>query len=273
MEDLLLIDAQDDYINRCFLLAGIGQDSIAISFCHLSSAPVILSYDYVLTLGSEVSFIWTAGLRRSSICNLAMISQNIGAFDSKFRRRRRFPCSRIPIRTDLGSCYKLNAAHEILVVTQQFLVGCVLTLRVLAMYSFDKRVIFTLATGATVLLGLGVIPWPDVIVRNIRESHPSPVRALAQIPFLGNAVAWEAHSMDWPGTSYYSGSPSMTGTVAVAVKPLLLELSGWCWGHVFRVQLSPLAGYSLKLIFELFRIICVANLANILVFHVRVLKT
>ncbi|KAJ6532978.1 hypothetical protein B0H19DRAFT_1081382 [Mycena capillaripes] len=68
------------------------------------------------------------------------------------------------------SCYKVNAAHAVLIVAQQFIVACeaiprfirypsymatcTLILKVVALYSFDKRVVVTLATAAIVIVAV-----------------------------------------------------------------------------------------------------------------------
>ncbi|KAJ7437236.1 hypothetical protein B0H11DRAFT_2108245 [Mycena galericulata] len=187
-----LVDAatsQDGRTTRYFFLAGIA----------------ILSYDHLLTLGSEVTLIWKAGLKRSSmwylfvryftLCsNIAMISRQFGTFDSE-----------------------VNAAHAILIVVQQ----------VVAMYSFDKRVVFTLATAAIVVVAVA--------------GH----KFLSQDnPLLGKHSKLAGDLLVLGFTLYHGYTRSRSEIFR--------------YGTLWRVLVRAIY----------FGIICLANLANILVFHI-----
>ncbi|KAJ7887374.1 hypothetical protein B0H13DRAFT_2043054 [Mycena leptocephala] len=112
----------------------------------------LLGYDYLLTFRSEVRYIWAPGHSRASawylfvryfaLCaNMAMLVLYFGNFPSEV-------------------CTGLNIAHGILTVLQELLVEVTLILRVLAMYSFDKRVMFPLLL--TALIALSVAAWSVV---------------------------------------------------------------------------------------------------------------
>ncbi|KAJ7510592.1 hypothetical protein B0H11DRAFT_1955372 [Mycena galericulata] len=224
-----LIDAatsQDGRTTRCFYLAGIA----------------ILSYDHLLTLGSEVTLIWKAGLKRSSmwylfvryftLCsNIAMISRQFGTFDSE-------------------TCYKVNATHAILIVVQQFLVACTLILRVVAMYSFDKRVVLTLATAAIVIVAVAgwcVVPGTPHIP--YEASLPGCETPVSKAQNTRQSIAWEAQlagDLLVLGFTLYHGYTRTRSEI-------------FRYGTLWRVLVRESAIY--------FGIICLANLANILVFH------
>ncbi|KAJ7478409.1 hypothetical protein FB451DRAFT_1365943 [Mycena latifolia] len=180
--------AQDDRTTRNFFLAGI----------------VLLCYDHTLTLGKEVEYIWAPGGRRSSffyifvryfaLCaNMGMISLTFATFDSE-------------------TCDRLNKAHGLLIVAQQLLVGFTLILRVLALYAFDRRVMFALATLALVVVAVAAVcaalpfsyllrrlnirsddasgpSWPPGRLRLTRPASPAAIRPP---PNRSLAVAWEA---------------------------------------------------------------------------------
>ncbi|KAJ7238940.1 hypothetical protein C8J57DRAFT_1478545 [Mycena rebaudengoi] len=57
-------------------------------------------------------------------------------------------------------CKNLNLAKEILMMSEELSVGCVLALRIFALYSFNKRVITIVI--AAVMIGLSVAAWSIV---------------------------------------------------------------------------------------------------------------
>ncbi|KAJ6565767.1 hypothetical protein DFH09DRAFT_1363590 [Mycena vulgaris] len=86
--------AQDGRVTRYLFLAGIGATDSSHAGAHLYSSTVILSYDHLLTLGSECTYVWSAGRRRSvcwylfvryfALCsNMAMLAITFGDFDSE----------------------------------------------------------------------------------------------------------------------------------------------------------------------------------------------
>ncbi|KAJ7464638.1 hypothetical protein FB451DRAFT_1370358, partial [Mycena latifolia] len=145
---------------------------------------VLLVYDYLLTLEWEVAYIWTPKRTRTSswylfvryfaLCiNTAALTQlDFGNFGSE-------------------SCLRLKNAYSLLIVAQELLVGCTLILRVLAMYFFDKRVIFTLAITAIVAVSVAawcVIPRsPAPVYETSVPGCHTPASHLQQIRLAG---AW-----------------------------------------------------------------------------------
>ncbi|KAJ7116903.1 hypothetical protein C8R44DRAFT_983278, partial [Mycena epipterygia] len=242
----------DDRNERYLFLAGI----------------VVLVYDHLLTFGAEVTYIWTKGIRRSSgwyffvryfalLANMGSFALAFGDFDSEVHGHF----------TDAYRCAKLNDAHGIVIVVQQLFVGSTLVLRVLAMYSFDKRITVTLITAVIVVLGVAAYclstgpparvettvpgchigaPWS---VR-LRESQSSPSPITSQITAnQGLAAAWEAQ---------------LAGDVLLLAFTLCHGYSRrrsevFLYGRLWRVLVRDGAMY--------FGMICLANLANILMYN------
>ncbi|KAF7363140.1 hypothetical protein MVEN_00666500 [Mycena venus] len=111
---------------------------------------VVLVYDHLLTFSAEVLYIWTPVrkkrssvlylvVRYSALCGyMAMLSLVFGNFTPK----------------------KLSLANEILMLSEEVVVGCMLALRVFALYSFDKRVIATVIAAA--IASIAVAVWSIV---------------------------------------------------------------------------------------------------------------
>ncbi|KAJ6569069.1 hypothetical protein B0H19DRAFT_1065846 [Mycena capillaripes] len=112
------------------------------------AAIVVLLYDHLLMLPAEVIYIWTPArhkkkssalyllIRYFALCsNMAMFSFLLGNFTPEI-------------------CDKLQITNEILMVAQELLVGCTLILRVLALYSFNKRVAVTLICAAMIVVAV-----------------------------------------------------------------------------------------------------------------------
>ncbi|KAJ6536458.1 hypothetical protein DFH09DRAFT_1401945 [Mycena vulgaris] len=153
---------------------------------------VILCYDHMLSFSWEVTYIWTAGFRRSSlwfilvryfalISTMAMVTLTFTPFDSMVP-----PLESGARDPDRGT----------------------LVMRVVALYSFDKRVVFTGLTAAAVAI-FALTTWfviprgppptyetslpgchtPVSRAQNIRELHVFPPRTLGgDIILLGLAL-------------------------------------------------------------------------------------
>ncbi|KAJ7478412.1 hypothetical protein FB451DRAFT_1396193 [Mycena latifolia] len=215
--------AQDDRTTRNFFLAGI----------------VLLCYDHLLTLGTEVEYIWTPVCRRSSalyifvryfaLCaNMAMMSLTFATFDYK-----------------------------------QLLVGCTLILRVLAMYSFDRRVMITLAAMAIAVVSLAawfVVPRgpPPTYQTNLPGCHTPasrfqcarlPLHRSTLMPFAETSArlagAWEAQLAGDVLLLVFTLYHGFTRSRNEIFRP----------GSLWHVLVRDGAMY--------FGIICLANLANI----------
>ncbi|KAJ6569149.1 hypothetical protein B0H19DRAFT_1065919 [Mycena capillaripes] len=158
---------------------------------------VILAYDHLLSLSSEVTYIWIPGHKRKNavlylfvryfaLCgNMAMFSLFFGNFTPESTR----------------SCDKVHLANEILMVAQELVVGYTLVLRVLALYLFDKRVVFTLI-GATII-ALAVAAWGIVTGGN-----PVGLNSVYNSPFgcqIAGSLAGLAFDILLIGFTLYRG--------------------------------------------------------------------
>ncbi|KAJ7633308.1 hypothetical protein B0H17DRAFT_1108102 [Mycena rosella] len=144
---------------------------------------VVLTYDHLLTLGSEVTHIWSAKVKRSAawfllfrytalLSNLTMTAFFLGDFSPE-------------------SCKTLSSAENYLLVIQEFFVGCTLSIRVCAMYGFNRRVFAALAIAAltTVSLGAWAIVGPTISIdTDLPGCHVTTPRQQA----IRVAAAWEA---------------------------------------------------------------------------------
>ncbi|KAJ6609582.1 hypothetical protein B0H10DRAFT_2438461 [Mycena sp. CBHHK59/15] len=202
---------------------------------------VILFYDYLLTLAAEVSYIWAGDHKRSSawflfvryfsLCStLAMLSLTFGNFSPE-------------------RCRRLHSAHELLIVIQELTVGSTLALRVCALYGFNKRVIFSLAVAAIITMALGI--W------SLLPAAPAPLPSI-QSPLAGchttkskaqsirTATAWDAQLLCDAlvlGLTLHQGYKQMSSF----------------GGSLWRVVIRDGAMY--------FGVICLATLANILMYY------
>jgi len=143
---------------------------------------VVLLYDHLLTVGDEVTYVWTPRLKQSSGCFLlfryfALLSNlTMVAF----------------FLMDLGPeiCKKLSTTENYLLVIQEIFVGCVLSLRVCAMYGFNRQIFLCLAIAILTAIGLGawaVIGPEDSLDTTLLGCHVVTTRPQA----IRVAAAWE----------------------------------------------------------------------------------
>jgi len=159
--------AQDQRLRRSFFLAGL----------------VVLCYDHLLTLGSEVTHIWAPRLKRSSVWFLLV---RYVALISNIVLAAYFLGNLSP-----DTCTKLSSAENYLLVMQETLVEVTLAIRVCAMYGFSRRVFAALGVAAAITISLGVwaVLGPEVTLAmnlpgcHVATSHTQAVRM---------AAAWEA---------------------------------------------------------------------------------
>ncbi|KAJ7473116.1 hypothetical protein B0H11DRAFT_2282633 [Mycena galericulata] len=159
--------AQDQRLRRSVFLTGL----------------VVVLYDHLLTLGSEIKHIWVRPVKRSSIwfltvryvallSNLSMMTFFFGDFSPE-------------------SCKILTITANIVLVTQEILVGCTLALRVCAIYGFKWRVLVSLVIVAVVAVSLGI--WAVVRPEVTLETTPSSCFATMPRPTaIRTATAWDA---------------------------------------------------------------------------------
>ncbi|KAJ7494817.1 hypothetical protein B0H11DRAFT_2003499 [Mycena galericulata] len=143
---------------------------------------VILLYDHLLTLSSEVRNIWGPKFKRSSawfllfryvtlLGNLTMVPFFLGDLSAE-------------------SCTNLSKIENYVLVVQEFFIGCSLSLRVCAMYGFNRRVFISLAIAALTTVGLGV--WAVIGPKNILEtSVPGCHVTTSKDQAFRVALAWE----------------------------------------------------------------------------------
>ncbi|KAJ7214141.1 hypothetical protein C8J57DRAFT_1728223 [Mycena rebaudengoi] len=116
-------------IDRYFYLTGI----------------VLLSYDHLLTFESEVRYIWMPVQRKASAWYLIVryfaLCANVVMFALAFSN---IPTNDMP-------------ALDLLFVLQELLIEMTLFRRVLAMYSFHRRVRFILAIAALIAISLIIV--------------------------------------------------------------------------------------------------------------------
>ncbi|KAJ7232311.1 hypothetical protein B0H12DRAFT_192675 [Mycena haematopus] len=216
----------DHRVHRYFYLAGI----------------VLLLYDNLLTLDLEVRYIWKGWRTRTSawfllirystllLRILALLTFDFGNFDPEV-------------------CKKLNTAKGLVTVIQELFVGCTLILRVLAMYSFNKRVLIVLVTAA--ILCLGFAAWctlPDGHSPTLPPTGASGcIAAYSHSQRIRGAGAWEA---------------LLAGDV------LLLGFTlYWAYTHNRDIPTGSLWHLLIRDGALYFVIISLANLANILMFY------
>ncbi|KAJ7124181.1 hypothetical protein C8R44DRAFT_852185 [Mycena epipterygia] len=129
--------------------------------CFLVSL-VILCYDHLLTLDSEINYVWRRPKRLSFFLFILLryvsLLSNIGMIFFRFGD------------VELERCHASKMAEMFLVVVQCTLVGSILGLRVYAMYNFNKLVLFcligtgfmTVVLASWSIMGRTGTPVPDV---------------------------------------------------------------------------------------------------------------
>ncbi|KAJ7330992.1 hypothetical protein DFH08DRAFT_966734 [Mycena albidolilacea] len=239
--------AYDQTIIRYFELAGI----------------VLFLYDYLLTLGSEVKYIWKPGHARTTAWYLFVryfcLFTNMGMRVSDFGNLSPKAYGVF----DLPRFY-LTGLHELIV-------GCTLILRVLAMYSFDKRVMFTLVTAALICVSLAawcVVPVGPALTYNTRIPGCHTPSSEAQL--VRTAGAWEALLAGdvlllaftlWRGYTQTRDVELPSGSLwRVLVRDGAMYF-------VLSVIRSFRHTFSTDLNLDLCSVICLANLANILMYY------
>ncbi|KAJ7501238.1 hypothetical protein B0H11DRAFT_2189146 [Mycena galericulata] len=221
--------AQDQRLRRSVFLSGL----------------VVILYDHLLTLGSEIKHIWVRPVKRSSawfltfrylalLSNLSMTVFFLGDFSPESLRRSSLDV--MHPTTPYASLFALIVMPD------------TLALRVCAMYGFNRRVLVSLgiAVVTTVSLGIWAVLGPDVTLETtlpgcfVTTSRPKAIRF---------AVAWEA-------------------LLACDILILCLTLRhavtyhrtvGLISGSLFPIMVRDGASY--------FGVLCVVNVANIVMLY------
>ncbi|KAF8206695.1 hypothetical protein K438DRAFT_1816308 [Mycena galopus ATCC 62051] len=200
----------------------------------------VLVYDHILTLQAEVAYVWTSGYTRTSAWYLpvryfplftsvvVLPMYDFSDFDSK-------------------TCTKLNTAYQFLIVAQVLFVECTLIMRVICMYFFNKRIVLFLVTIS--IIEFSVAAWSAIPVGPIpvyTGSLPGCHVPTPHGPAMRLAGAWEGLlvvDVMLLGLTLHRGY----------IRSREAEVSLW------RVIVRDGAMY--------FAIICLANLANILIYY------
>ncbi|KAJ7729481.1 hypothetical protein B0H16DRAFT_1586864 [Mycena metata] len=218
--------ARDVQLSRSLFLSGI----------------VILLYDHLLTIGSEIQYIWVTTHKRSSIWflliryfsfagNIVMALDTFGDFG-------------------LETCAKLRVTTGLIIVTQELIIGCTLFLRVYALYSLNRCIMYLLLCAGVVIVSVGA--WSIVPVGLnpiVRTSAPGCYVPQSKAEDLRMAAAWTgelAGDILVIGLTLYRSYTQRRNGVSFA-------------GSLWRIMIRDGVAY--------FGIICLVNMANILMFY------
>ncbi|KAJ7864934.1 hypothetical protein B0H13DRAFT_2068436 [Mycena leptocephala] len=193
---------------------------------------LIFIYDSLLTLDSEVEHMWVSEHKLGSawffFIRYCALGSNIVMSVMKFG--------------DFApeTCNRLTTVHRVFIVVQQLAVGCTLILRVYAMYNCDKRILTLLIISALVTVAVGA--W------SIMPSGPSPtVQTTVPGCHIGESRTQLVCNMIILGLTVYRAFTQARAAITFADS---------LWHVMMRDS---------KHIYP--RIICLANLANILMFN------
>ncbi|KAJ7315527.1 hypothetical protein DFH08DRAFT_1039709 [Mycena albidolilacea] len=251
-----VVFAQDQRLRISVSLAGFNE----IPKIHVLTAVFI--YDYLLTLSSEVMYIWVRGnelgsawfllIRYSAILgNIAEAFLLFGNFSPEVH------ClvdSTVPPNfLIMQTCNRLDTVHGLLVVALEFAVAWTLMLRVYAMYSRNKPMLAFWISACLLLVGIAVVGdlYFALLTTNANLSWIS-----------GTAVVWEA--------LYEQLGPPSADSKALLRLGLDLIILGLTLYRGFQQLRGPTLSGSLWQVLirdgaMYFGIITLANLANILI--------
>ncbi|KAF7346777.1 hypothetical protein MSAN_01816200 [Mycena sanguinolenta] len=248
--------------------AAIAHDLRVIHYFYLAGI-VLLIYDNLLMLDLEVRFIWKSWrsrtsawylfIRYSSLCirTMVLVSFDFGHFNLEVRVNTLhleithiFPkdvglvlsISRNLTRSR-NRCNKLNTVKGLLTVLQEGIVGCTLILRVLALYSFERRIVIILVAAVIIFISLAAA-MPTGLSHTLNLPPSGCITPYSSAEQVREAGAWEA---------MLAGDVLLLGLTLYRVYTHEREIPT---GRIWRV-----------LIRDGTIIICLANLANILMFH------
>ncbi|KAJ7459565.1 hypothetical protein B0H11DRAFT_2059017 [Mycena galericulata] len=222
-------------------LATILYDQRVDGYLHLTGT-VLLVYDHLLTLESEVRHIWAPGTIRTvswyclvryfALCaNLAMFPLAFGNFSTKDLN-------------PLCSCVGLYAAADLSILLEVVLVEITLSLRVLAIYSVARRGKYFVAAVAIIVIALGAWTVKDVSPALASPGCYSGTPTHRQLQIAGLWEAMFATDVVFLGLTLYRGytQSRLLGTGLP---------SGSLWHVIVRDGV----------------IICIANLTNIIIYY------
>ncbi|KAK6995959.1 hypothetical protein R3P38DRAFT_99042 [Favolaschia claudopus] len=144
----------------------------------------------------------------------------------------------------------MNVANRLLTVIQELFVGCTLILRVLAMYSFDRRLVVILVMAAILCLSLAAwlaIPTKTALAATVKNVQSDCIPPATRPDLLREAGAWGA---------LLAGD---TFLLALTLHRAYTTRRKYPTGSLWRVLVRDGAMY--------FVVICLANVGNILMFN------
>ncbi|KAJ7767094.1 hypothetical protein B0H14DRAFT_3895094 [Mycena olivaceomarginata] len=141
--------------------ATFGFDHRMIRYFFLAGLAVLI-YDHLLTLGTEVKFIWSSKLRAIAVYNL-------GNLDHEVRSCLRLSPAPSIHSTDIpDSCVKMLWVRDVLLLSQETLIEVTLRICVFAMYGLNRLVLACLLSAICVIASLGL--WASVTMGNTQRS-------------------------------------------------------------------------------------------------------
>ncbi|KAJ7176089.1 hypothetical protein C8R43DRAFT_974933 [Mycena crocata] len=202
---------------------------------------VILFYDHLLTIGPEIQHIWVTTHKRSSVWflfiryfsfagNIIMALDTFGDFN-------------------VTTCGTLRVVTGLIVVAQELIIGCTLFLRVYALYGLNRRIMILLISAGVAIVSVGA--WSIVPVGMspvVKTRAPGCYLPQSKKQDLRMAAAWTAE---------------LAGDVLVICLTLyrsyMSSRNGAAFsGSLWRIMIRDGVVY--------FGIICLVNVANILMF-------
>ncbi|KAJ6489921.1 hypothetical protein C8R45DRAFT_1213327 [Mycena sanguinolenta] len=224
--------ARDHRITRSVCLAGLA----------------ILIYDYFLTFGAEVKYIWSSKVRPGTCWFLAIRYLGLGANITI--------CAYYFVDLDHEVCVKMTWAWMLLIVFLELLIEVSLTLRVFAMYGLNKWILASLLSANAALTVVAMFAI-------IEYGKHLDVDLLARPGFSGCDMAYFPRSVaafpagTWEGTLFCD-----TLVFGLTARRALIQR-----------KTSPL--YAGSLIERMatdgtmyYRMIVLASLANVLTFYI-----
>ncbi|KAF8067943.1 hypothetical protein FPV67DRAFT_1166138 [Lyophyllum atratum] len=153
--------------------------------------PVILFYDYIITFGDEVEYIWMRV--RSRARSACLFFPNRYFFLVANAAMTGLPFTNI-LTKHVSTCRELHLARQISLVINQGLVSLLLSLRVCALYNCSWRISAFLLGSAAVL---GAAALASQLIRHLDEPLPDNLQhgcdvAITQVKAIRLACAWGA---------------------------------------------------------------------------------
>ncbi|KAK7018394.1 hypothetical protein R3P38DRAFT_2539504, partial [Favolaschia claudopus] len=225
------------------------------------AAFVILAYDYLLTFGDEGTYVWIPGRARNRgarwfllvrYLSLAVTIALLGTTLVKY------PPEMYANIFAFDMCNRIHTVRQLLLVVQQFVIGCTIILRVYAMYDLDKRILAVLLLPAFATVGIGA--WAVLPDSADGLDHDS------------NATFLGCHT---PLSRTHDHRLAIAWGAELACETIAFGLTVYRSLRRVKVPLRRLFSYRTVSLWEImvrdgvlyFGVVCLANLANIVMYH------